>query len=150
VVHTEARCDNWRRTTSFPGWVSFRFCLQPCYRLELTFADSHLTTLNSTFAHSDPIYQVDGRPLIDFKQCSEVAEQIDSLVQFSPTHNVKLRKGGVLDFVELSLRESICKDFLVQVREVRSTELGGQEKVMVEHRARMRALGIPWSPQRRK
>ena len=122
--------------------------LQPCYRLELIFAECHLATLNLTFSHSDPIVQVEGHPLIDFKQCSEVAEVIDSLVQFSPAHDNKLRKGSVLDFVEYSLRSSICKD--PQVAETRSTELGGQEKVMVEHRARMRALGIPWSPQRRK
>jgi hypothetical protein len=101
-----------------------------------------------TFAHSNPIVEVEGRPLLEFKQLSEVAELIDSLAQFSPALNDKPRKGGVLEFVEYSLRSSICKD--AQAAETRSTELGGQEKVMVEHRARMRALGIPWSPQRRK
>jgi len=111
--------------------------------------DPHLSTLNVTFAHSDPIVEVDGRPLIDFWQCRELAEQIDYLIQFSPPRCPGTRQD-VLAFVEYSLKSSTGDSASRGAAEARSAKLAGEERLMLEHRARMRSLGIPWSPQRRK
>jgi hypothetical protein len=111
----------------------------------LTFPDLHLSTLNSTFAYSHPFFEVDGHPLIDFQQCSELAEQIDSLVQFSPPRNHRTRQDA-LAFVEYSLRSSTYNDD----SEARGAELAEEEQSMLKHRTRLRAFGIQWPLQRRK
>ena len=74
-----------------------------CYTYS-TCPDLHLSTLNLT-ANSNLIVEVDGHPLINFRQCSEVAEQIEALVQYSPpTHNTA--RPDVLAYVEYSLKSS--------------------------------------------
>jgi hypothetical protein len=92
---------------------------------------------------------MDGHDLVDFKLCSELAEQIDCLAQFTPPRSHGTRQD-VLAFVEYSLKSSTSNDVLRAKSEARSAELAGEEQSMLEHRARMRSLGIPWSPQRRK
>lgn len=92
---------------------------------------------------------MDGRPLIDFWRCRELAEQIDSLVQFSPPHCPGTRQD-VLEFVEFSLKSSTGNSASRADAEARGAKLAGEERLMLEHRARMRSLGIPWSPQRRR
>jgi hypothetical protein len=68
--------------------------------------------LNSSLAHSNPIVELDGHHLIDFKQCSEVAEQIDSLVQYSPPSTHDTTRSDVLANVEYSLKSRSGDDTL--------------------------------------
>ncbi|KAH9967848.1 hypothetical protein BC827DRAFT_1263627 [Russula dissimulans] len=103
--------------------------------------DPHLTYLNLTFARSNPIVEVDGHPLIEFKQCSALAEQIDTLVQFSPPHTRHGTRTDVLAYVEYSLKSSASDDCM-RTAEARSTKLASDERFMVDHHRRMRALGI--------
>jgi hypothetical protein len=114
-----------------------------------TFADRHLSTLNSRFAHSNPIVEVDGHPLIDFKQCSEIAEQIKSLVQYSPSRTHHTAQPDVLAYVEYSLKSNSGDD-AVRAAEERSANLVVEERKLFERREKMRILGLAWSPTRRK
>ncbi|KAI0255388.1 ras guanine nucleotide exchange factor domain-containing protein [Lactifluus subvellereus] len=111
--------------------------------------DPHLSSLNVTFAHPNPIVAVDEHPLIDFWQCRELADQIDSLIRFSPPRCPGTRQD-VLAFVEYSLKSITSDSASRAAADARSAKLAGEERLMLEHRARMRSLGIPWSPQRRK
>ena len=49
---------------------------------------------------------MDGHPLIDFKQFSELAEQVDSIVQYTPPHIEHATHQDVLEYVEYSLQSS--------------------------------------------
>jgi hypothetical protein len=102
-------------------------------------ADPHLSSLNSTLAHCNPIVEVDGRPLIDFKVCSELAEQINTLVQYSPPSIRDAARPEVLAYVEYSL-ESSAGDDIQRDTEARSAELAIEERSLLEHRARMRFI----------
>jgi hypothetical protein len=122
------------------------FVLLPAY---LTWADLHLSTLNSSFVQSNPIVEVDGHYLIDFQQCSKVAEQIEALVQYSPPRTRNTTRPDVLEYVEYSLKSSNGDNVMHAINE-RSAKLAGEERSFLEHRKRMQALGFPWSPPRRK
>ena len=115
----------------------------------LAHADIHLSTLNSSFARSNPIVEVDGHPLIDFKYCSKIAEQIDSLVQYSPPHTRHTTPSDLLAYVEYSLKSSRSDDVLRNAEE-RSARLADEERVFDGQRKKMIALGFGWSPPRRR
>ncbi|KAH9057103.1 hypothetical protein EDB83DRAFT_2316074 [Lactarius deliciosus] len=110
----------------------------------------HLATLNSTFVQSNPIMEVDGHALIDFKLLSELAEQVESIVQFTPPHIEHATRQDVLAYIEYSLKSITTGDASHTSTDVLSAQLALDERRMLEHRARMRSLGIPWSPPRRK
>jgi hypothetical protein len=107
-------------------------------------ADPLLSSLNSTFANSDPIVEVDGHPLIDFKQCIRLAEQIDSLVQYSPPRVRTV--PDVVAHVEYSLKSCVGDDQTL----ARSPKLISEEQILVDRRERMRLLGMTWSPHSRR
>ena len=107
-------------------------------------ADPLLSSLNSTFAHSDPIVEVDGHPLIDFKQCIRLAEQIDSLLQYSPPRVRTV--PDVVAHVEYSLKSCVSDDQTL----ARSHRLTSEEQTLVDRRERMRLLGMTWSPHSRR
>ena len=97
------------------------FCLAYAYP---TCPDLHLSTLNLT-ANSNLIVEVDGHPLINFRQCSEAAEQIEALIQYSPpTH--KTARPDVLAYVEYSLKSSDGDDTQRSAEE-RSADLASEE-----------------------
>jgi RasGEF domain len=102
-------------------------------------ADPLLTSLNSTFTSSDPIVEVDGHPLIYFKQCTRLAEQINSLVGYSPPR--ARPPPDVLSYVEFSLMSCVGDDVLRHV-EARSTKLVHEEQFLLYRRERMRFLKI--------
>jgi len=111
--------------------------------------DLHLSALNSSFAHSNPIVEVDGHPLIDFKYCSEIARQIDSLVQYSPPRTRKTTRPDLLAYVEYSLKSRRGDDVLRNAEE-RSARLAEEERVFDAQKKKMIGLGFPWSPPRRR
>ncbi|KAF8496691.1 ras guanine nucleotide exchange factor domain-containing protein [Russula emetica] len=111
--------------------------------------DLHLSTLNSSFAHSNPIVEVDGHPLIDFKQCSKIAEQIDTLVQYAPPRTRHTTRPDLLAYVEYSLKCSRSNAVLRNAEE-RSARLADEERVFYSQRKKMLALGFVWSPPRRR
>jgi hypothetical protein len=111
----------------------------------LTPADPLLSSLNSDFAHSDPIVEMDSHHLIDFKQCVLLAEQIDCLVQYSPPHIRNSTRPEVLSYVEYSLRSCVNNDVLRDV-EARSSKLVVEERACLDRREKMRLLGMPWTP----
>ena len=126
---------------------SLRFFVSlPAYR---TCADIHLSKLNSSFAHSIPVVEVNGQPLIDFKHCSTVAEQIEALVQYSPLRTRNTTRADVLAHVESSLKSS-NGDIVIRAAEERSAKLAAEERSFLEHRKKVQALGFAWSPPRRK
>ncbi|KAH8980822.1 hypothetical protein EDB86DRAFT_3087571 [Lactarius hatsudake] len=110
----------------------------------------HLATLNSTFVQSNPIMEVDGHALIDFKLLSDLAEQVESIVQFTPPRIEHATRQDVLAHIEYSLESIATGDASHASTNVLSAQLALDERRMFEHRARMRSLGIPWSPPRRK
>ena len=80
-----------------------------CYHLTSTFADPFLSPLNSTFANSDPTVEVDGHYLVDFKLCGELAEQIDSVTEYSPPPPASSEiRQDVLEYVEYHLQSSLA------------------------------------------
>ncbi|KAF8497030.1 ras guanine nucleotide exchange factor domain-containing protein [Russula emetica] len=111
--------------------------------------DLHLSTLNSSFAHSNPIVEVDGHPLIDFKQCSKIAEQIDSLVQYSPPRTHHTTRPDLLAYVEYSLKCSRSNAVLRNAEE-RSARLAEEERVFCAQQKKMTGLGFAWPPPRRR
>ena len=84
------------------------------------------SSLNSTFVQSNPIIEVDGYPLIDFKLFSKLAEQVDIIVQYTPGDN----------------SHTLMNDL--------STKLALEERRMFETRERLRSLGLSRSPPRRE
>lgn len=87
-------------------------CLTLITRLTSPFADPHLSTLTSTFAQSNPIVEVDGHHLIDFKLCTELARQIDSIAQYSPPVSPppvsSEIRPDVLEYVEYHLQSDLA------------------------------------------
>jgi hypothetical protein len=140
-------------TRHFIPWlgtiVTLRFILLVTNLARLAHTDLHLSTLNSSFAHSCPIVEVDGHPLIDFKLFSEMAEQIDSLVQYSPPRTYHMTRPDVLAYVEYSLR-SRCGDDVLRSAEERSARLADEERAFDVQRKKMISLLFPWSPPRRR
>ena len=122
------------------------FVSLPAY---LTWADLHLSTLNSSFVQSNLIVEVDGHHLIDFQQCSKVAEQIEALVQYSPPRTCNTTRPDVLEYVEYSLKSSNGDGVMRAINE-RSAKLAAEERSFLEQRKKMQALGFPWAPPRRK
>ena len=92
--------------------------------------------------------EVDGHPLIDFKKVSELAEQVDSIVQYTPPRVEHATRQDVLEYVEHSLESS--GDVSHASMEALSAKLALEERKMLETRARMRSLGVPWSPPTRR
>jgi len=86
--------------------------------------------------------------LIDYKQFSKLAEQVDSIVQYTPPHIEHATRQDVLEYVEYSLRSSTSGDTSHASTEARGAKLALEERKMLETRARMRSLGLPWSPPR--
>ncbi|KAF8496699.1 hypothetical protein F5888DRAFT_1832576 [Russula emetica] len=113
--------------------------------------DLHLSALNSSFAHSNPIVEVDGHPLIDFKHYSmiAIAEQIDTLVQYSPPRTRHTTRPDLLAYVEYSLKCSRSNAVLRNAEE-RSARLAEEERVFYAQRKKMTGLGFAWSPPRRR
>lgn len=124
------------------GPLSF-FCLATI--LPATPADPLLPSLDSTFSLSNLIIEVEGRPLIDFKQCIRLAEQIDTLVRYSPPLDRSAMRPEVLAYVEYTLKSCDRADALRWV-EARSIELIGEERSLLDRRQRMRSLGMTWTP----
>jgi hypothetical protein len=108
-------------------------------------ADPLLSSLNSTFAHCDPIVEMDGHPLIDFKQCVLLAEQIDALAQYSPPRIRNAARPEVLSYVEYSLKSCVGNDVPRDV-EARSSKLVVEERALLDRREKMRLLGMVWTP----
>jgi hypothetical protein len=109
--------------------------------LRVTIADPLLFSLDATFARSDPILEVDGHLLIDFKLCIKLAEQIDSLVRYSPP---RVRPPpNVLSYVEFSLK-SCASDDALRIVEARSARLVKEEQALLDRRGRAWLLGMPW------
>lgn len=115
------------------------------YGSNSTPADPLLSSLNSTFAHSDPIVEMDGHPLIDFKQCVLLAEQIDSLVQYSPPRIRNSTRPEVLSYVEYSLKSCVGDDVLSDL-EARSSKYFVEERALLNRREKMKLLGMVWTP----
>jgi hypothetical protein len=113
----------------------------------VTVTDPLLSTLNSTFTYSDPIVDVDEHLLIDFRHCIELAEQIDSLVRYSPPRVRSI--PDVLSYVEFSLKSCASNDVLRYV-DSRSAKLVIEEQALLDRRERMRLLGMAWSPHPRR
>ena len=90
-----------------------------------------------------------GHPLVDFKYCSEIAEQIDTLVQYSPPHTRQITRPDVLAYVEYSLKSSRSEEVLRDAEE-RSARLADEERVFHAQRKKMIGLGFSWSPPRRR
>ena len=111
----------------------------------LTLADPLLSSLNSDFAHSDPIVEMDGHPLIHFKKCVLLAEQVDSLVQYSPPRVRNSTRPEVLSYVEYSLKSCVNNDVLREA-EARSSKLVVEERALLDRREKMRLLGMVWTP----
>jgi hypothetical protein len=128
------------------GTIDTQRFIRPATSLILpAHADLHLSTLNSSFAHSDPIVEVDGHHLIDFKYCSKIAEQIDSLVQYSPPRTHHTTRPDLLAYVEYSLKSRRSDDVLRNA-EKRSARLANQERFFDAKRK----MGFAWSPPRRR
>ena len=94
---------------------------------------------------------MDGHPLIDFKHCSEIAEQIESLVQYSPPRTRHTTRPDVLAYVEYGLKSSRGDDVLRNA-EKRSAHLAGEEQEIRARQEKMKGLGFAWStsPPRRR
>ena len=92
---------------------------------------------------------MDGHPLIDFKCCSKIAEQIDSLVQYSPPRTRKATQPDLLAYVEYSLKSRRGDDVLRDAEE-RSARLAEEERAFDAQKKKMIGLGFPWSPPCRR
>jgi hypothetical protein len=88
---------------------------------------------------------MDGHPLIDFKQCILLAEQVDALVQYSPPRIRNSTRPEVLSYVEYSLKSCVHSDVLRDI-EARSSKLVVEERALLDRREKMRLLGMPWTP----
>jgi hypothetical protein len=109
-------------------------------------AEPHLSILKSTFEHFNPIVEVDGHPLIDFRLCRELAEQIDTLVEYSTPRVDSETRRDVLEYVEYNIQSSLADNAASGV-EARGAELAREEQAMLTQRERAQALGRPWLPQ---
>ncbi|KAF8266619.1 hypothetical protein EI94DRAFT_1786854 [Lactarius quietus] len=100
--------------------------------------DPHLTSLNSTFVHSNPIMEVDGHPLIDFKLLSELAGQVNTIVQYTPPPIEHAARQDVLDYVEHSLKLSSSGDASPTSMNDLSAKRAQEESKMLETRERLK------------
>ena len=117
-----------------------------CYHLTSTFADPFLSPLNSTFANSDPTVEVDGHYLVDFKLCSELAEQIDSAAEYSPPPVSSEIRQDVLEYVEYHLQSSLATNPSIAAA-ARSARLAKKKRSSVHSkRETKRSLGELRSP----
>ena len=106
--------------------------------------------LQSTFVQSNPIMEVDGHPLVDFKLLGELADQVDEIVQYTPPRIEHTTRQDVLAHVEYSLKSHLKDDTLTPSIDDLSAKRALEESKMLETRERMRSLNLPWSPPRRK
>jgi hypothetical protein len=134
----------WLGTVDTPSFIRLATILT-----RLAHADLHLSTLNSNFAHSNLIVEVDGHPLIDFKHCSKIAERIDTLVQYSPPRTRQTTRTDVLAYVEYSLKSS-HRGAVLRDAEERGARLADEERAFYAQREKMVVLGFSWSPPRRR
>ena len=91
---------------------------------------------------------MDGHPLIELKHCNEMAEQINSLVQYSPPQTRDTTRPDLLAYVEYSLKTCLGDDVMRDAKE-RSARLASEERKFYAQRKKMMGLGFPWSPPRR-
>jgi hypothetical protein len=152
LTPTDGECQNTLRkvaTRDFIPWLgtidTLHFIRLATNLILLALADLHLSTLNSSLAHSNQIVEVDGHHLIDFKYCSKIAEQIDSLVQYSPPRPHHTTRPDLLAYVEYSLDSCRGNDVLRDA-EKRSARLADQERVFDAQRK----MGFARSPPRRR
>ena len=94
--------------------------------------------------------EVDGHPLIDFKLFGELAEQVDTIVQYTSPSLESATRQDVLAYVEYSLKSSTGSGESDPSMTELSTKRALEESRMLETRERLRSLGLPWSPPRRK
>jgi hypothetical protein len=92
--------------------------------------------------------EVDGHHLVDFKLFSELADQVNDIVQYTPPR-VEHARQDVLAHVEYSLKSNISDDLDASMNDL-SAKRVQEESKMLETRERLRSLGLPWSPPRRK
>ena len=78
-----------------------------------------------------------------------MAEQIDTLVQYSPPRLHRITRPDLLAYVEYSLR-SRCGDDVLRSAEERSARLADEERAFDVQRKKMISLLFPWSPPRRR
>ena len=93
---------------------------------------------------------MDGHPLIDFKLLSEIAEQVNEIVLYTPPRLEPAMRQDVLAYVEYSLKSSPSGETMHTSMNELSTKRAQEESRMLETRERLRSLGLPWSPPRRK
>ena len=93
---------------------------------------------------------MDGHPLIDFKHCSKIAEQIDSLAQYSPPRTHHTTRPDLLAYVEYSLKSSLSDDVLRNAEERSAFRLADEERAFEGQRKKMIGLGFSWFPPRRR
>jgi hypothetical protein len=115
-------------------------CLSPHRSHTLISIEPHLSALRSTLARSDLVFEVDGNELIDFKLCSELAEQIDSVARYSPPLVHAETRQDVLEYVGYKLQSSAA-DKLEAAVEARSAALAEEEWSMVEQKERTQGHG---------
>ena len=94
--------------------------------------------------------EVDGHPLIDFKLFSELAEQVDTIVQYTPPRIEHATRQDVLAYLEYCLESSATGDNSHVSMNDLSAKLALEETRMFKTREWLRTLGLPWSPPRRK
>jgi len=94
--------------------------------------------------------EVDGHPLIDFKLLSELAGQVNTIVQYTPPPIEHAARQDVLDYVEHSLKLSSSGDASPTSMNDLSAKRAQEESKMLETRERLKSIGLPWSPPRRK
>ena len=94
--------------------------------------------------------EADGHPLIEFKVFSELAEQVDTIVQYTAPPVENVTRQDVLGYVEWSLKSSPSGETMDTSMNELSTKRAQEESRMLETRERLRSLGQPWSPPRRK
>jgi hypothetical protein len=129
---------------------SYRMVIQNAETKRLIpWLDPHLSLLNRTFVQSNPIMEVDGHPLVDFKLFSELADQVNEIVQYTPPR-IEHARQDVLAHVEFSLRSNIKDENLDASMKALGAKRALEEGRMLETRERLRSLGLPWSPPRRK
>ena len=94
---------------------------------------------------------MEGHPLIDFKLLSELAEQVNTIVQYTSPRIEPAMRQDVLAYVEWSLKSSPSGENLhTESINNLSTKRAREESGMLETREKLRSLGLPWSPLQRK
>ena len=93
--------------------------------------------------------EVDGHTFVDFILFSELAEQVNDIVQYTPPRIEHATRQDVLAHVEYSLWSHIKDDTLTPSIDELSAKRALEESKMLETQERLRSLGLPWSPPRR-